>query len=62
MLGTILISVILLAVVALIIRSMINTKRSGKNVLSCGGNCSACGMCGSCKFHAQNAKKTDVKE
>ena len=61
MLGTIIISVILLALVALIVRYLIKSKRSGKNILSCGGNCSACGMCSSCKFHEQNAKTPEVK-
>ena len=35
--GTILISLVLLAVVALIIRSMVHDKKQGKS--SCGGNC-----------------------
>ncbi len=61
MIGTIIISLILLALVALIVRYMIKSKRSGKNVLSCGGNCSACGMCGSCKFHNQNGNSPDAK-
>ena len=37
--GTILISLVLLAVVALIIRSMVHDKKQGKS--SCGGNCAA---------------------
>ena len=41
--GTILVSLILISAVALIIRSMIKAKRSGKHP-SCGGNCSACGQ------------------
>ena len=40
--GTILISLVLLAVVTLIIRSMVHDKKQGKS--SCGGNC-ACGAC-----------------
>ena len=44
--GTILISLVLLAVVGLIIRSMIRQKRQGKS--SCGGNCAACAACGAC--------------
>ncbi len=51
MLGTIIVSIILVAIVALIIASIIKSKRAGKNVLSCGGNCSACGMCSSCPSH-----------
>ena len=38
--GTILISLVLLAVVTLIIRSMVHDKKQGKS--SCGGNCAAC--------------------
>ena len=55
MLGTIIVSILLAAVVGGIIFSMVKTKRAGKHVLSCGGNCSACGCCGSCKFHTQPA-------
>ena len=44
--GTILISLVLLAVVALIIRSMVHDKKQGK--YSCGGNCAGCAACGSC--------------
>lgn len=44
--GTILISLVLLAVVALIIRSMVHDKKQGKS--SCGGNCASCAACGSC--------------
>lgn len=44
--GTILISLVLLAVVALIIRSMMRDKKQGKS--SCGGNCASCGGCCAC--------------
>ena len=44
--GTILISLVLLAVVGLIIRSMIRQKKQGKS--SCGGNCAGCAACGAC--------------
>ena len=44
--GTILISLVLLAVVALIIRSMVYDKKQGKS--SCGGNCAGCAACGAC--------------
>ena len=44
--GTILISLVLLAVVALIIRSTVHDKKQGKS--SCGGNCAGCAACGSC--------------
>ncbi|MCR4734869.1 MAG: FeoB-associated Cys-rich membrane protein [Treponema sp.] len=48
--GTIVISLLLIAVVAMIIRSMIKTKHSGK--CSCGGNCGACG--GNCHCNTNN--------
>lgn len=44
--GTILISLVLLTVVALIIRSMVHDKKQVKS--SCGGNCAGCAACGSC--------------
>ena len=44
--GTILISPLLLAAVALIIRSMMRDKKQGKS--SCGGNCAGCAACGAC--------------
>ena len=44
--GTILISLVLLAAVALIIRSMMRDKKQGKS--SCGGNCAGCAACGAC--------------
>lgn len=44
--GTILISLLLLAAVALIIRSMMRDKKQGKS--SCGGNCAGCAACGAC--------------
>ena len=40
--GTFIVSIILLAIVALIICSLIKSKRSGRHP-SCGGNCGACG-------------------
>ena len=44
--GTILINLLLLAAVALIIRSMMRDKKQGKS--SCGGNCAGCAACGAC--------------
>ena len=44
--GTVLISLVLLAVVTLIIRSMVHDKKQGKS--SCGGNSAGCAACGSC--------------
>ena len=45
-LGTIVISLILTAVVAAIIISMVRDKKKGKS--SCGCDCAHCGCCGSC--------------
>lgn len=44
--STILVSLMLLAVVILIVRSMIRDKKQGKS--SCGGNCASCGGCCAC--------------
>ena len=44
--GTILISLLLLAAVALIIRSMMRDKKQGKS--SCGAGCAHCAMHGQC--------------
>lgn len=40
--GTFIVSIILLLVIALVIRSLIKEKRSGRHP-SCGGNCGSCG-------------------
>ena len=48
-LGTILICAVLLAAVALILRSLLRQKKQGKS--SCGCGCAHCAMHGSC--HAQ---------
>lgn len=48
-LGTIVISVVLLAIVAAIIVSMIRDKKKGKS--TCGNNCSHCALSGSCHKH-----------
>ena len=45
--GTILICLVLILIVAAIIRSIARDKKAGKS--SCGGNCSHCG--GSCCHH-----------
>ncbi len=42
--GTFLVALILTAVVALAVRSMVRDKKKGKS-LQCGGNCSSCGHC-----------------
>lgn len=44
--GTFLVGAIVLGIVALIVRSMVKTKKSGKS-LHCGGDCGHCG--GHCK-------------
>ena len=46
-LGTILITLVLAAVVTVIIRSMIKTKKRGGSC-SCGDNCGHCPMSGKC--------------
>ena len=50
--GTIVITIILLAVVTVIIYSMIKAKKKGKS--HCGGNCAHCSMCASC--HSEEKK------
>lgn len=40
--GTIIVGIALLAVIALIIRSMIRDKKNGKSI-QCGGDCKNCG-------------------
>lgn len=45
--GTILICLVLILIVAAIIRSIVRDKKAGKS--TCGGNCSHCG--GSCHHH-----------
>ncbi|MDO5545886.1 MAG: FeoB-associated Cys-rich membrane protein [Eubacteriales bacterium] len=53
--GTIVISLILLAIVGLIIRSLLRQKQQGKS--SCGCNCAHCAMHGSCHSHAPSQGK-----
>ncbi|MCR4604772.1 MAG: FeoB-associated Cys-rich membrane protein [Eubacterium sp.] len=45
--GTIVITMLLIVVVALIVHSMLKDKKQGKS--SCGGNCAHCKMCASCR-------------
>ncbi len=53
-LGTILVLIILLAIVAGIVSHMIRARRDGKSVIcgcdckSCGGCCGSCSACSSC--------------
>ncbi len=44
--GNIIITLALVGIVTLIVRSIIRDKKRGKS--SCGGNCSSCAMCSSC--------------
>ncbi len=45
-LGTIIVSVILILIIAAIIRSLVRNKKAGRN--SCGCNCSSCALHGTC--------------
>jgi flagellar biogenesis protein FliO len=45
-LGTILVALVLIAIVALIVRKLIRDKRSGRS--SCGCGCANCAMHGKC--------------
>ena len=56
--ATIIISVILVAIVALIIRGLIQDRKGGKS--SCGGSCGICGACahgGRCHMPQKHKKK-----
>ena len=46
-LGTILISIALIVLIVLIIRSMIRDNKMGKS--TCGGSCASCKMCAACR-------------
>ena len=46
-LGTILISIALIVLIVLIIRSIIIDKKMGKS--TCGGSCASCKMCAACR-------------
>lgn len=54
--GTIIVSVILIALVSAIIVYMVKTKRSGKHP-SCGGNCGSCKACS----HCASLKKSNLQ-
>ena len=45
--GTIIVSLVLIAIVALAVVSMIRDKKKGKSC-TCGGSCSGCAMSGRC--------------
>lgn len=55
-LGTIVVSLILIVIVAAVISKMIKDKRNG--ISSCGGNCAHCSMCASCG----KKEKTDKRD
>lgn len=55
--GTILITLLLVLMVAGIIHTLIKDKKQGKS--SCGGNCAHCGMCKAC--HKSHMKYTRDK-
>ncbi len=54
-LGTILITLFLVLIVALAIHTLVKDKRQGRS--SCGGNCAHCKMCTACS-HAGYKKDT----
>ena len=65
MLGTIIITLLLILIVAAVITSMVKDKRRGRHP-SCGGNCGSCGHSCSAYTHVnaflQNQKKNcDVR-
>ncbi len=41
--GTLIVGLILIAVVACVITSMVKAKRAGRGTCSCGSSCSSCG-------------------
>lgn len=48
MIGTIIVSIILICIIAVIIVSLVKRKQKGKKILTCGGNCEACHA--ACKY------------
>ena len=54
-LGTILISIVLIALVTVIIRIMIRDKKMGKS--TCGGSCASCKMCAACRPAGKSKRK-----
>lgn len=43
--ATIIVLAVLVAAVALIVFYFVRKKKKGEHICSCGGNCSACGLC-----------------
>lgn len=57
-LSTIIVAIILLAIVALIIRSLVMGKKKGK----CGGGCCDCGSSSVCHSHAKTSLEEAYRE
>ncbi len=53
--GTIVITLLLLIIVAGIIRSVVKDKKQGKSL--CGGNCAHCNMCAHCRGRVSASKE-----
>ncbi|MBR5349583.1 MAG: FeoB-associated Cys-rich membrane protein [Lachnospiraceae bacterium] len=53
--GTILITLLLIMIVAGIVLSLIKDKKQGKS--SCGGNCAHCQMCAACRQGKKSGRK-----
>ncbi|MCR4632077.1 MAG: FeoB-associated Cys-rich membrane protein [Treponema sp.] len=60
--GTLFVSLILIAVIAAVIASMIKTKRSSGHIVSCGGNCTSCSGACHCKNHSDSVETPFVSE
>ena len=58
--GTILICMGLIVIVALIVRSLIRQKKQGKS--SCGAGCAHCAMHGQCHTGAENAIREGTRK
>ena len=54
--GTIIVLLVLVLIVAAIVRTMIRDKRCGKS--TCGGNCAHCNLCTAARSTAQNRSKS----
>ena len=54
--GTIIVLLVLVLIVAAIVRTMIRDKRCGKS--TCGGNCAHCNLCTAGRSAVQNRRKS----
>lgn len=52
MVGSIVVSVLLIIAFVAVICYLVKSKKKGKKILGCGGNCSACGI--SCSKRIEN--------